>query len=603
MPFGARMHEGATTRFRLWAPAARRVDVMLGDPHDARAVSMQSAGEGWFETTSDGAPAGTRYAFRIDGDRRVPDPASRFNPDGVHEASVVVDPAAYDWRDARWRGRPWHEAVVYELHVGTFTLRGTFAGAVDRLDHLVDTGVTALELLPVAAFAGARGWGYDGVLPFAPHAAYGTPDDLKRLVDEAHARGLMVLLDVVYNHFGPDGNYLHAYAPQFFNPRHPTPWGPAINFDGERNATVREFYVHNALYWLEEFHLDGLRLDAVHAIVDDSRPDIVDELAARVRETVGETRHVHLVLENDRNEAGRLARAAHGRPLRADAQWNDDFHHALHVIATGERDGYYADYADHPLHDFGRALAQGFVYQGQASPFRDGARRGEPSTALPPIAFVAFAQNHDQAGNRAFGERIGRIARREPLDVVLACMLLAPAIPMLFMGEEFDASTPFLFFCDYGPELARAVAAGRREEFARFESFGGRSPDEIPDPNARSTFEASRLDWAERERPAGAQRLALYRRCLAARREHVVPLLRSIRRGGTYDVVDDAVVIARWPVRDGRRLVLVANLSDRERVDAAVPQGCALHVEPIASASASGQALPPWTVRLLLEQA
>src|SRR5512134_1070251 len=403
MPFGAALRDDGATRFRLWAPGARRVDLALA--HDvARAeLSMAPHEGGWYETVAPDAPAGTRYAFRIDGGIAVPDPASRFNPEDVHAPSLVVDPLAFEWRDADWRGRPWEEAVVYELHVGTFTPAGTFAAASERLDDLVDLGVTAIELMPVADFPGRRNWGYDGVLPFAPDASYGTPEDLKRLVVAAHSRGLMMLLDVVYNHFGPEGNYLHLYAPQFFNPAHETPWGAAINFDGEHARTVRDFFVHNALYWLEEYCFDGLRLDAVHAVADDSAPDIVAEIAGAVRSGPGRDRHVHVVLENDGNHARYLAREAGGRPALATAQWNDDVHHAAHVLLTGETDGYYADYVEDSTRLLGRCLAEGYAYQGDVSRFRRQRARGEPSASLPPAAFVSLLQNHDQVGNRAFG--------------------------------------------------------------------------------------------------------------------------------------------------------------------------------------------------------
>src|SRR5262245_9029433 len=332
MPFGAEVQPEGATRFRIWAPAARRVALELPDER-SRELTMAALGDGWHEITV-GAPGGTRYSFRIDGDLSVPDPASRCNPDDVHAPSVVVEPLAFEWQDTDWGGRPWEEAVVYELHVGTFTCPGTFAAAIERLDDLAALGITAIELMPVADFPGRRNWGYDGVLPFAPDSSYGTPDDLKRLVQAAHARGLMVLLDVVYNHFGPEGNYLHVYAPQFFDARHRTPWGAGINFAAR---SVREFFVHNALYWLEEYHFDGLRLDAVHAIADNSQPDIASEIATAVRAGPGRKRHVHLVFENDRNQAHYLARDEARRPRFATAQWNDDVHHALHVILTGER--------------------------------------------------------------------------------------------------------------------------------------------------------------------------------------------------------------------------------------------------------------------------
>ncbi|MCC7327645.1 MAG: malto-oligosyltrehalose trehalohydrolase [Burkholderiales bacterium] len=560
MPFGAQL-DGDKTAFRLWAPGARHVDLVIGDEATADALTMASDGMGWHTRTVDGARAGTRYAYRIDGGLTVPDPASRANPDGVHARSAVVDPGTHAWRDERWRGRPWREAVIYEVHVGTFTPEGSFAGVIARLDDLVDLGVTTVELMPVAAFPGTRNWGYDGVLPFAPAACYGTPEDLKRLVDEAHARGLMMLLDVVYNHFGPEGNYLHAYAPQFFNPRHQTPWGAAINFDGESSATVREFFIHNALYWLDEYHFDGLRVDAVHAIADDSQPDIVTELTTRVHEHFGATRHVHLVLENDHNQARYLERNALQQPILATAQWNDDLHHALHVIATGERDGYYADYAERPVTAFGRALAEGFVYQGDVSVYREGAPRGERSAHLPPVAFVAFAQNHDQIGNRALGERIAEIAEPEVLRALTACLLLAPQVPLLFMGEEFAASTPFLFFCDFGPELAAAVTRGRREEFARFARFrdpGARQA--IPDPNDEATMVASTLDWSEVLRPRGARWRAFYRHCLDARRRYIVPWQHGVSCGGSYRVDDEALLRVDWYNAAGRGLHLVANL-------------------------------------------
>jgi len=589
MPFGAEYRNGATA-FRLWAPGAAHVELVLG-VDDADGIAMTPRDDGWYEHVCDAAP-GTRYGFRIDERIVVPDPASRSNPDGVHGRSEVVDAAAYEWRDGDWRGRAWHEAVIYELHVGAFTERGTFASASERLDALVELGVTAVELMPLAAFPGTRNWGYDGVLPFAPAASYGTPDDLKRLVDAAHARGLMILLDVVYNHFGPEGNYLHAYAPQFFNPAHRTPWGPAIDFDGDASVTVREFFFENAFYWLEEFHFDGLRLDAVHAIVDDSRPDFVTELATRVRERFAE-REVHLVLENDRNAAHYLRRDAAGRPLLATAQWNDDIHHALHVIATGERDGYYGDYADRPLERFGRALAEGFAYQGETSVFRNGARRGEASADLPPVAFVAFAQNHDQTGNRALGERLAALADPEMLRALTACLLVSPQVPLLFMGEEFAATTPFLFFCDFGPDLAQAVTRGRREEFARFARFGDETV--IPDPNAEATFRASKLDWRDASTSVRLAWRAFYRDCLARRHRHVVPLLGGIRHGGTFGV-DGTLLRVTWTGDGATQLHLVANLGPEARGGVAVPSGDVIFASDATPDPGTVGALPRYAV-------
>src|SRR5579872_6769263 len=467
MPFGAELRDDGV-RFRLWAPAAQRVELVLADA-GARALDMPGCGGGWFELVTNAARAGSRYRYRINGELLVPDPASRFNPEDVQGPSMVVDPRAFAWSDADWRGRPWREAVVYELHTGTFSPEGTFAGIASRLDHLVELGITTLELMPIADFPGRRGWGYDGVLPFAPDSAYGTPDMLKALVDAAHRRGLAVMLDVVYNHFGPQGNYLHAYAPQFFTDRHHTPWGRAINFDGIESRTVRDFYIHNACYWLEEFHLDGLRFDAVHAICDDTTPDLLTEIAGTLRRGPGRDRPIYLVLENARNQARYLAAA--GSAERFDAQWNDDEHHCLHVILTAERDGYYQDYAARPHALLCRCLAQGFAYQGERSA-HEGAPRGEPSGHLPPTAFVPFLQNHDQIGNRARGERLSAIVESEAaLRAAVAILLLAPSPPLLFMGEEWAASQPFPYFCDFGPELAEKVREGRRREFARFGAF------------------------------------------------------------------------------------------------------------------------------------
>ena len=587
MPFGAEARPGQATRFRLWAPAAARVDLVLASDAARAELPMAPIDGGWYECVTE-APAGTRYGYRIDGGIIVPDPASRANPEDVHAASQVVDPQAFEWQDAQWRGRPWEQAVLYELHLGTFTPQGTFAAAIERLDDLAALGVTALELMPVADFPGRRNWGYDGVLPFAPDASYGAPDDFKRLVQAAHARGLMVLLDVVYNHFGPEGNYLHLYAPQFFNAAHHTPWGAAINFDGPDNRTVRDFFVHNALYWVEEFRLDGLRLDAVHAIRDASDPDIVVEIGRALAEGPGRTREVHLVLENDANQARYLARAAQtGRPLCATAQWNDDAHHALHVLATGEADGYYADYADAPLARLGRALVEGFVYQGEPSPFRGGAPRGEPSAHLPAAAFVNFLQTHDQVGNRAFGERVAALAPEPRARAALACLALSPQVPMLFMGEEFAASTPFLFFCDFGPELAEAVSRGRREEFAQFAAFHDPAARaRIPDPNDAATFEASRLRWEERERAPHRGQLELTARLLALRHAHLVPRLASLT-SGTFVIVNGALH-AEWAFADGARWHVAVNFSPDPAVMPVAPRGAPLYAE---GATAVGEAL------------
>lgn len=602
MPYGAHSLVDGLCRFRLWAPSANEVALVLGAGALGRALPMTAAGDGWWERT-EAAPAGTRYRYRIDGRHDVPDPASRFNPDGVHDASEVVAADAHDWPDADWRGRPWAEAVLYELHTGTFSPAGTFAAVEARIDHLAALGVTAIELMPVAGFPGARGWGYDGVLPFAPHAAYGRPEDLKRLVAAAHARGLMVFLDVVYNHFGPEGNYLDCFARSFFSPRHRTPWGAGINFDGPGSGGVREFFIHNALYWLEEYHMDGLRLDAVHAIADESTPDIVTELAARVRAGPGAERAVHLVLENARNQSRYLPRGACGRPRCCTAQWNDDLHHALHVLLTGEADGYYAAYAEHPARHLARCLADGYAHRDEPAGHRDDAWRGEPGARLPPAAFVTFLQTHDQVGNRAFGERLCALAPEIPLRAATVAWLLAPAPPLLFMGEEFAAATPFLYFCDFGPALGAAVAAGRRREFSTFARF--RDPLAralIPNPNDVDAFVRSRLDWACLECEPHARWLALYRKLLALRRAHIVPRLALPgARAGACEVLARGAVAATWRLGDGSRLGLCLNLGGEPAALADEPAGTLLHCEPDGAdrAIASGR-VPPHSAAVFL---
>jgi len=565
MPFGAECRDDGTIRFRLWAPAAASVRLCLNDQVD-REFDMPERGDGWFELVTRDARPGSLYRFNIDREQCVPDPASRSQPSGVHGPSEVIDPTAFSWRHQNWKGRPWDEAVIYELHVGTFTPEGTFAAADARLDYLSNVGVTAIELMPVSTFPGQRSWGYDGVLPYAPAEVYGRPDDLKHFIDVAHAKNLMVLLDVVYNHFGPEGNYLPLYAPPFFTDRHHTPWGRAINFDGTASRTVRDYFIHNALYWLEEYHFDGLRLDAVHAILDDSTPDILTEIATRARGHFAPERHIHLVLENADNTARYLRRDSDHRPRLFTAQWNDDIHHALHVLITGETDGYYADYADQPARRLGRCLAEGFGYQGEASMYHNGEPRGEPSRNLSSECFVSFLQNHDQIGNRAFGDRILQLANPAAVRVAMTCLLLAPSPPLLFMGEEFGARTPFLFFCDFGPDLAAKVTTGRRSEFARFAAFN--SPEaqaRIPDPNSENTFLASKLDWNSLEEPEHREWLQFYRDLLLCRRQEIIPRIAEINIGeAEFVVLASEAILVRWPFERGGALKLFANFSDQE---------------------------------------
>lgn len=403
---------------------------------------------GWFVVQHQAAKSGDFYQFMIDGKMMVPDPVSRYQAEDVLGPSVVCNPAEYCWQDGAWRGRPWEETVIYEIHIGGFSPSGTFSGVTERLDYLADLRVTTIELMPVAQFPGRCNWGgYDGALLFAPCNRYGRPDELKRLVDEAHGRGLMAFLDVVYNHFGPEGNYLSVYAADaFFSEQFLTPWGVAINFSGRQSRTVRDFYIANALYWLEEYHMDGLRFDAVHTIFDQSRPDILEEICRQIHEGPGSKRHVHLMLENDHNCVRYLAREHEKRPRFFAAPWHDDFHHACHGLLTGEKEGYYQDYSDEPLRHLGRCLSQGFSCQGEKSLFRGGRRRGELSGHLPPLAFITFLQNHDQIGNRAFGERVITLCPPPRLAILTALLLLAPFPPLLFMGEEFGAKSPFLLF-------------------------------------------------------------------------------------------------------------------------------------------------------------
>jgi maltooligosyltrehalose trehalohydrolase len=599
MPFGAALQDGGI-RFRLWAPGQRRMSLALTDRDHA--IPMVEQTDGWFELITTDAHAGSRYHFQLDDGRKVPDPASRFQPEDVHGASLVVDPSCYQWQHADWRGRPWHETVLYELHLGAYTAEGTYDGLRRKLDHLAGLGVTAIELMPIADFPGSRNWGYDGVLPFAPDASYGTPDQLKRLIDAIHGRGLMAFLDVVYNHFGPEGNYLSLYAPNYFDPDKHTPWGAAIDY---RQRPVREMAIHNALYWLEEYRFDGLRFDAVDRIIDESKPHILDEIALAVRQTIPE-RHVHLALENDANDA-RLLERKDGRPVYYDAQWNDDIHHVYHHLLTGDSGGYYRDYVHEPLQLLARALSTGFVYQGEPSEHRDGALRGEPSGHLPPTAFVGFIQNHDQIGNRAFGERIADLAGHPAVKAMQAVLLLAPQIPLLFMGEEWGATQPFCFFTDFHDELANAVREGRRREFEKFPQFASEEArTHIPDPNDIATFAASRLDWSVPEQAEHAAWLDLVRGLLRIRHEAIVPRLAGAPGGAANaTLLSDTALKVEWVLSDRSLLTLIANLADlaSDVRPADAMEGAVLYASPpdVSDDLRQGR-LPPWSVLWLLRQ-
>jgi maltooligosyltrehalose trehalohydrolase len=566
LPFGATL-DGDTTHFRLWAPSVAKVAVEIdGDSH-----AMTPEADGW-HSGSLAAPAGTRYRYRLPDGLLVPDPASRAQDRDVHDPSVVVDPASFAWQHGDWMGRPWHEAVIYELHPGAF---GGFDGIRAQLPRLAELGVTVIELMPIADFPGRHNWGYDGVMPYAPDAAYGSPDALKALVDAAHGLGLMVMLDVVYNHFGPDGAYLHAYAKSFFREDIKTPWGAAIDF---RKPEVRQYFEQNALYWLMEYRFDGLRFDAVHAIGD---PGFLDGLAAYLRSGVEPGRHIHLVLEHEGNAARHLRDTPDGPGF--DAQWTDDVHHCLHVLLTHESEGYYEDFQD-PIHQLARCMAEGFAYQGEVSP-HSGKPRGEPSGHLPTTAFVICLQNHDQIGNRAMGDRLTTLADPQALRAATALLLLAPFVPLLFMGEEVFSKTPFLFFTDHNAELAELVRTGRREEFKHFAAFQDPERRErIPDPNAPSTFEASVPDWS------GSTEY--HHHLLALRQEHVVPGIPGCRTAGV-DVLSRNALVARWTLGHGHGTLSIACNFGEDPATLANPTGTALFATPaVAGAAAASGTLP-----------
>jgi maltooligosyltrehalose trehalohydrolase len=586
MSFGAEVGEDGVS-FRLWAPLHDAVGLTIEGESGARA--MAAGPDGWHVLHASDVGPGALYKFVLPGGVAVPDPASRFQPRDVHGPSEVIDPEAYRWKTPHWRGRPWEECILYELHVGAFTPQGTFLAALERLDRLVALGVTAIELMPIADFPGDRSWGYDGVLPYAPDSSYGRPDDLKALVDGAHARGLMVFLDVVYNHFGPEGNYLPLYAP-IFTERHKTPWGDAMNLDGPGAEPVRDFLVQNAIYWIEEYGFDGLRLDAVHALPDASPRHILEDIAAGVR-AAAKGRFVHLVVENEENDAGRIARDPAGAPRQYSAQINDDLHHVLHTAVTGEGDGYYADYAGRTIL-LGRALAEGFAFQGEMMDYR-GTPRGAPSAALPPTAFVAFLQNHDQIGNRALGDRITAGAPVAAVRAAAAICLLCPEIPMLFMGEEWAAAQSFPYFCDFEPPLAEAVRQGRQMEFARFPQFASADlREQLPDPTSRATFLSAKLRWEDAAVGLHKEWWDWYARVLAVRRAEIVPRLRGIAgHAGRWATIDDGAVIVRWTLGDDSELALAANLKPTPALAADLPAGRRLWTE----GSAAGGRPGPWS--------
>ncbi|MFK0335362.1 malto-oligosyltrehalose trehalohydrolase [Rhizobium sp. NPDC090275] len=574
-------HENIT--FRFWAPKHKSIMLRLAGISD---LAMEAHDNGWFTRRVDGVAPGSRYSFVLSNGLVVPDPASRYQPDDVHGASELVGGKEFPWSRPQWKGRPWNEMVIYELHVGTFTEAGTFTAAIERLDYLRQLGVTALQLMPVADFRGGRGWGYDGVLPYAPESSYGRPEDLKALIDAAHEREICCFLDVVYNHFGPDGNYIPAYAP-LFSDKHSSPWGDGVNYDDEGSSEVRKFVVENVAYWINEFRFDGLRFDAVHAIKDDSDQHLLALIASTAKEAAGD-RHVHLIVENEDNASDLLERDANGIPKLYTAQWNDDIHHVLHSAATGEDFGYYADYAHDP-DKIARALSEGFVFQGEQMPYR-GSRRGQPSRHLPPTAFISFIQNHDQVGNRAFGDRLSNVASLQAIKALAGAYLLAPQIPMIFQGEEWNARTPFPYFCDFDEELNENVRKGRREELSRLPGFDDESAKLAPDPTTLGTFLSAKLNWQEPAQADNAAMLDTYRELIALRHREIVPHLDACHT--EYARTSGHIVEVCWSLGIDRRLLLVANLSSEVQRQQGVPAGRSIW----STGSIDTRAIGAWSV-------
>jgi maltooligosyltrehalose trehalohydrolase len=538
-------------RFRVWAPRAKSISVEIASPRTRR-IPLAEAGGGYWESGIDQVEPGATYKYRFDDARLLPDPASRCQPEGVHGPSQVTNPA-FNWTDSHWHGIAIEEYILYELHVGTFTAEGTFDAAIRHLPYLKDLGITAIELMPVVQFPGPRNWGYDGVYPYAVQTSYGGPERLKAFVDAAHEIGLAVVLDVVYNHLGPEGNYLDQFGP-YFTDRYQTPWGQAVNFDGLDSAPVREYFIQNALYWIREFHIDGLRLDAVHAIFDNSERHILADIAAAVHE-IGRRLHrtINVIAESDLNEA-RIVMHGEAGGYGLDAQWSDDFHHSVHSVMTGERSGYYEDFG--LIEDLARALSAGFVFSGQYSNYR-GRCHGTDCSTVPGRAFVVCIQNHDQIGNRMMGERLSHLITADGLKVAAAILLLSPFVPLLFMGQEYAETSPFLYFVSHGdPGLVEAVREGRKREFASFEWRG-----EVPDAQSEETFLRSKLKHDLRNRGWHAQLLEWYRTLISMRKRH--PSLARLDRDRTTVNVEGAgqvLVMRRWSANE--EIMAIFNVSD-----------------------------------------
>lgn len=548
---GAELDRKEGVHFRVWAPKCSRVEVVL-EGASPRAQMLTREADGYFSGSVSDARAGMRYRFRLDGEAKLyPDPASRFQPEGPEGSSQIIDPRVFRWNDGDWTGVEPHRRVIYEMHIGTFTQEGTWAAAQRKLPMLAETGVTVLEVMPVADFPGRFGWGYDGVNLFAPTRLYGSPDDFRRFIDTAHAHGMGVILDVVYNHFGPDGNYLLRFADAYITNRYENEWGDAINFDGPDAAPVREYFLTNAAYWIDEYHLDGLRLDATQQIFDASSPHFLVELNERVRATAGK-REMFLVAENERQEA-RMVRPVDDGGYGLDALWNDDFHHSAVVALTGRNDAYYSDHLGGPQ-EFISAAKWGFLYQGQYYSWQK-ARRGHAALDLTPANLVCFLENHDQIANSARGARLPALTSPGRWRAMTALLLLGPATPMLFQGQEFGSTRPFYFFADHKPELAAKVGQGRRDflqQFANLAEFG--LIEEVPEPDDAAMFARCKLDHDERD--AHPEIVALYADLLRLRREDDV--FRAPRRRGVDGAVlgDEAFVLRFFGDADDRLLLI-----------------------------------------------
>ena len=587
MKFGTQITRDGV-RFRLWAPGQR--DVLVHVHGLDGPVLMQAKPRGWLEATIADARPGMLYTFELPDGSHVPDPASRFLPQDVVGPSQIIDPLAFEWTDRGWVGRPWEETVLYELHVGTFTPQGSFRAAIGKLDHLCALGVNTIQLMPVADFAGRWNWGYDGASLFAPDASYGRPEDMKAFVDAAHAKGLSVFLDVIYNHFGPKGNHLGAYTP-LTKSEVQTPWGEALNYDGDDAAMIRELIFANVRYWLEEYHLDGLRFDASHEIRDDGPRHILMELAEQARAAT-DGRHVHLVLENSLNQVHWLKRRETGAPWLYDAQWSDDIHHSIHAVMTGDPGRYYTDYLDR-IDLAGRALAEGAAWQGEYLAHEQ-KHKGEASAFLPATAFVAFMQNHDQVGNRPWGRRVSELLPEAALRMWSAITLLSPQIPLLFMGEEWKAGTPFMFFSDVGDELADVIRTSRREELGNYPEA---QPGNLPDPMSEEVFKASKLDWSELGSAGHRTMFEHYRTLLALRQNAIIPRLHGMGgHTGHYEILGDRLIRVRWTLGDGSKLELVANLGSEPVDNICIGEEGLLWLE----GSATGTSISGWSAAFKL---